>query len=130
VKFLLGAHAFFVLTSVPGIISPSFAAKQYIPVEGKLPTDKGGSIVLDFTLGFQQLAIAMIQSFGGVMIWFAPKIDVMVYFWVFATLYFAGYIFFPNILHADKYGFDRIPMLIFLSMNMFIAGAGVAALYN
>merc|ERR1719453_1064927 len=70
--FLLVAHGFFMLTSIPGVLAPSMAIKQYVPVEGKLPTEKGAVIVLEFVMGFQQLGILMLQAFGAVMIWYSP----------------------------------------------------------
>merc|ERR1719421_659794 len=61
IKFLLGAHAFFSLTSIPGVIAPKMAISQYIPVQSKLPTEKSSWIVLEFVMQFQQVVILMLQ---------------------------------------------------------------------
>jgi hypothetical protein len=79
--------------------------------------------------GFQQLAVVMIQIFGGVMLWYGPSIDGIAIFWMFAAAFFTLIIFCFNILYADDYGFDRIPMLVFLILNVFVAGASFMALY-
>ena len=129
IKFLFAAHAFFALTSVPGFLAPSMAIKQYIPIELMLPHAKESNIVLEFSMGFQQLAVLMIQAFGAVMLWYSPSIDGLATFWLCAVPYFTVLIFCFNIIHADKYGFDRVPMLVFMSLNLFVMGASFMALF-
>ena len=46
---------------VPGVVSPTMALKNYVTNHAKLPTDKQATLLLEFTMGFQQLAILMIQ---------------------------------------------------------------------
>ena len=81
-------------------------------------------------MGFQQLAVLMIQLFGAVMIWYMPTIDGIAIYWMCAAAYFTGYIFFFNILFADDYGFDRVPMVVFLILNTFVAGASFLAYFG
>ena len=130
IKFILGIHAFFTLTGLPGLLAPGFAIKQYITVESKLPSDKSGQLILEFLMGFQQLAILMIQIFGAVMMWYmyAPSIDVIALYWQPTGLFFIVTIFCYNILNADDYGFDRTPMLVFFFLNAFTMGVSLMAL--
>lgn len=126
--FLLSAHGFFTLTSIPGVLAPTMAIKQYIPVEGKLPVEKSGAIILEFVMQFQQLVILMLQIFGGVMLWYSPVIDPLALFWiVFGGVYFTVIIFAHNIIKADEYGFDRLPMIIFMVLNTVVAGVSLQA---
>ena len=94
-----------------------------------LPHAKESNIVLEFSMGFQQLAVLMIQAFGAVMLWYSPSIDGLATFWLCAVPYFTVLIFCFNIIHADKYGFDRVPMLVFMSLNLFVMGASFMALF-
>jgi len=130
-KFLLIMHGFFTLTSLPGVIAPKMAIAQYIPVESKLPTEKSSWIVLEFVMQFQQVVILMLNVFGGVMLWYSPVIDPVALFWiVFGGVYFTVIIFSFNILNADAYGFDRLPMIIFMVLNSIVAGVSLQAYFE
>lgn len=128
IYYILGVHGFFTLTGLPGLFAPAMAIKQYITVESKMPTDKMGQIILEFTMGFQQLAVLMIQIFGVVVLWYAPSIDVIAIFWQPTGLFFVVTIFIHNILKAEEYGFERMPMLVFLILNTYTMGVSAAAL--
>jgi len=129
--FVLSMHGFFTLVQLPGVIAPGFAIKNYITVESKLPTDKGSNYVLEFVMGFQQLIILLTQVFGAVMLWYSPVIDPIAIFWmIFGGIYFTVTIFSFNIINADAYGFDRVPMMIFMVLNTFVAGASFQAYFE
>ena len=127
-KFILGIHSFFTLTGIPGLLAPGFAIKQYIPVDSKRPTDKVNNLSLEFLMGFQQLAVLMIQIFGAIMILYSPSIDVVALYWLPTGLFFIITIFCYNILNAEAYGFDIAPMLVFFFLNAFTMGVSFAAL--
>lgn len=126
--FLFIIHGFFTLTGLPGLFAPGFAIKNYVTVESKLPMGKPENIILEFVMSFQQLAILMIQIFGAVMVYYAPSVDGIAYYWLVAGLYFTTSIFCFNILNAEKYGFDMLPMLVFMFLNVFTMGASFSAL--
>lgn len=126
--FLFVIHGFFTLTGLPGLFAPGFAIKNYVTVESKLPAGKPENIVLEFVMSFQQLAVLMIQIFGAAMIYYAPSVDGIAYYWLFAGIYFTTSIFCFNILNAEKYGFDMVPMLVFMFLNVFTMGASFGAL--
>jgi len=128
--FIFVMHGFFSLVQIPGVLMPSFAIKNYIPVESKLPTDKGSNYVLLFVMGFQQLIILLLQVFGAVMLWYSPVIDPIALFWMFfGGVFFNVTIFSFNLIHADAYGFDRLPMIVFMILNTFVAGASFQAYF-
>ena len=130
IKFVLVMHGFFTFVQIPGVVAPNFAIKNYITVESKLPTEKGASAVLEFVMGFQQLVILMLQIMGGVMLWYSPVIDPIALFWmIFGGAYFTVYIFSYNIINAEAYGFDRVPMIVFLILNTWVAGASFQAYF-
>ena len=127
--FICSVNGFFMLTTLPGILAPGFAIKNYITVEAKLPVDKGANTVMEFTMGFQQLALFLQLGFGIVMLYAAPSIDVIALFWCLASAFYVTTVFFYNILNAEAYGFDRMPMLVFLTLNVFTAGVSFMALF-
>ena len=48
---------------------------------------------------------------------------------IFGGAYFTVYIFSYNIINAEAYGFDRVPMIVFLILNTWVAGASFQAYF-
>jgi len=130
-KLIFGMGIFFVVFQIPPVIAPGFALKQFQPVEEKQATDKQSLIILDFIMGFQALSILMTQALVAVFVWFMPSVDgLALWCLLFYTLYYPIFVFNPVILGGDFYGMDKVPMLIFLIMNVFLGGASLLALFG
>jgi hypothetical protein len=130
-KTIFGAAIFFTVFQIPPVLMPTFALTQFQPVEEKQPKDKGSLAVVDFVFAFQALSILMTQALVAVFVWFMPSVDgIAMWCMIFYTLYYPIYVFCPVLLTADEYGMDRLPMMIFLIMNVFLGGMSCLALFG
>lgn len=130
-KVIFGMGVFFTVFQLPPVLMPSFAWKQFQPVVEKQPTDKGSLAVVDFIFAFQALSILMTQALVATFVWFAPSVDGIGIWWtIFGTLYYPIFVFNPVILTADYYGMDRLPMIVFLMINVFLGGMSALAVFG
>lgn len=130
-KMIFGAGIFFTVFQMPPVLMPAFAIKQFQPVEAKQATDKGSLAVIDFVFAFQALSILMTQALVATFVWFAPSaFGIAVWCLVFYVLYYPIFVFIPVILEADYYGMDRVPMVVFMIMNVFLGGLASDAVFG
>ena len=118
----------FSLTQIPGFISPATVLTQYITDKTKMPSDPKDKYALEFSTGFQQFVLAMFQVFTLAILTLAPSTFVVALVWTIAGFTNIP-IFIFNIVNAEDYGFDKMPMLIFMSIIPFVSGASFMTLF-
>ena len=118
----------FSLTQIPGFISPATVLTQYITDKTKMPSDPKDKYALEFSTGFQQFVLAMFQIFTLAILTLAPSTFVVALVWTIAGFTNIP-IFIFNIVNAEDYGFDKMPMLIFMSIIAFVSGASFMTLF-
>lgn len=122
-KVIFGMGVFFTIFQLPPVLAPGMAIKQFQPVEEKQATDKQSVLVVEFVMAFQALSILLTQALVAVFVWYMPSVTgLAIWCVIFYTLYYPIFVFCPVLLEADYYGMDRLPMMIFLIMNVFLGG--------
>ena len=102
--------------------------KQYITNPKKMPSEAADKFALEFTVGFQQLILSMMQAFIVIIAALAPSTFVIALLWtILGATNIPIFIF--NIVNAEDYGFDLMPMCVFMTIIVFTTGASFIELF-
>ena len=128
IYLVYGVSGLFAITQIPGFIAPGEVIKQYITNPKKMPSEAADKFALEFTVGFQQLILSMMQAFIVIIAALAPSTFVIALLWtILGSTNIPIFIF--NIVNAEDYGFDLMPMCVFMTIIVFTTGASFISMF-